>query len=72
MDTIAATEFKQRCLELLDSVSPEGLLIAKHGKPVARLLPAATQSADLIGSCADVMTIHGDIFSTGITWDAES
>ena len=38
---VAAGEFKQRCLALLDAVaeSHEPLTITKHGKPVARLVP---------------------------------
>lgn len=72
MKTMGATEFKQRCLALLDRVEPEGIVITKHGKPVARLLPYETESAGLIGSLADKIRVHGDIQSTGLRWDAES
>jgi prevent-host-death family protein len=70
--TIEATEFKQKCLAILDRVEPEGLLITKHGKPVAKLLPAASESAELLGSLVGKIRIHGDLLSTGLDWDAES
>jgi len=72
MKTIGATEFKQRCLALLDRVDPEGVVITKHGKPVAKLLPVVTSSSALIGSLAGKIEVHGDLTSTGIGWDAES
>ncbi len=41
MRMISATEFKTKCLQLLDEVqrTGEGLVISKRGKPVARVLP---------------------------------
>jgi len=41
MKTISATEFKAKCLQLLDDVqrSGEDLVISKRGKPVARVVP---------------------------------
>jgi prevent-host-death family protein len=72
MKSIGATEFKQKCLSILDRVEPEGLLITKHGKPVAKLVPAGTESADLLGSLAGKIEIHGDLLDTGLRWDAES
>ena len=40
MKTINASEFKAKCLAILDEVSDTGevLTILKHGRPVARLL----------------------------------
>ena len=72
MKTIPATEFKQKCLALLDRVEPEGIVITKHGKPVAKLVPVERGSASLIGSLGDKIEIHGDLLSTGLRWDAES
>jgi prevent-host-death family protein len=70
--TISATRFKEQCLALLDSVGPEGLLITKHGRPVARLLPVGADSAALIGCLRGKIEIRGDLLSTGLRWDAES
>ncbi len=41
MKIINATEFKAKCLQLLDEVqrTGEGLVISKRGKPVARVVP---------------------------------
>ncbi len=72
MKTISATNFKEHVLELLDTVGPEGLIITKHGKPVAKLMPVGADSAELIGSLRGRIKIHGDILSAGIRWDAES
>jgi len=38
---ITATEFKAKCLSLIDEVQEKGgeLVISKHGRPVARLVP---------------------------------
>lgn len=40
MTTITATEFKAKCLQLLDQVQRTGedLVISKRGKPVARVV----------------------------------
>lgn len=71
MRQIAAAKFKEQCLSLLDHVDPDGIVITKHGKPVAKLIPFAADSAGLIGSLAGKVHIKGEIFSTGLHWDAE-
>jgi prevent-host-death family protein len=70
--TMGAAQFKQQCLALLDTVGPEGLVITKHGKPVAKLIPVGAGSADLLGALAGKLEITGDILSTGVPWHAES
>ena len=70
METIGAAKFKEQCLSILDHLSPDGLVITKRGKPVARLIPIPTMSADLIGSLKDEVKILGDIMSTGVKWNA--
>jgi len=72
MKRIPAAEFKATCLALLDEVDAEGIVITKHGKPVAKLIPYETDSSDLIGSLRKKVTIKGDILSTDAKWDAES
>lgn len=71
MKQIAAAKFKEQCLSLLDEVDQEGIVITKHGKPVAKLIPFGSSSASLIGSLKHKITIHGDILSTGEKWNAE-
>ncbi|HXV62343.1 MAG TPA: type II toxin-antitoxin system prevent-host-death family antitoxin [Vicinamibacteria bacterium] len=70
--TISAAKFKEKCLAILDDVGPEGIIVTKHGKPVAKLIPIAADSADLIGSLKNEIRVKGDILSTGVTWNAES
>lgn len=72
MQTINASKFKEQCLALLEDLDPEGIVITKHGKPVARLIPASSDCAGLIGSMKGKIKVHGDILSTGIKWDAQS
>jgi prevent-host-death family protein len=70
--TVPAVKFKEQCLALLDRVGPEGIVITKHGKPVAKLVPINTDSAGLIGSFKGKIKIKGNISTTGVKWDAES
>ncbi len=72
MKTIGAAKFKERCLALLDRLDHDGLVITKHGKPVARLIPFEQQHAELIGSLRDKVEVRGDIFSTGVDWEADA
>jgi prevent-host-death family protein len=71
MSTIPAAKFKEQCLAILDRVGPEGIVITKRGRPVAKLIPIAADSADLIGTLAGKIRIAGDLLSTGVHWDAE-
>ena len=70
--TIAAAQFKEKCLAILDQVDAGGVVITKHGRPVAKLIPVAKTSEHLIGSLKGKIRVHGDIMSTGVKWDAES
>jgi prevent-host-death family protein len=68
-----AAEFKAKCLRILDELEPEGIVITKRGRPVAKVLPAAAvDNHKLIGSMKGKIQIKGDIFSTGVQWNAES
>ena len=71
MKQMPAARFKASCLALLDAVDPEGIVITKRGKPVAKLVPFAADSSDLIGALAGKVRVKGDIMSTGVTWHAE-
>ena len=72
MKSIGAAKFKEQCLAILDRLGPEGIVITKHGKPVARLLPVQTEFSALIGCLKGKIEIRGDLLSTGLAWDAES
>ena len=70
MKTMGAAKFKEQCLAILDRLTPEGLIITKRGKPVARVIPYPQKPGSLIGSLKGKIEINGDILSTGIAWDA--
>jgi prevent-host-death family protein len=72
MRQMNASTFKQQCLSILDNLNPEGILITKRGRPVARVIPASSDCAELIGSMKGKIRIRGKILSTGIRWDAQS
>ncbi len=72
MREIPAAKFKEQCLALLEEVGPDGIVVTKRGKPVAKLIPIGTDGASLIGALRSKLEIKGDILSTGIEWDAES
>lgn len=67
-----ASEFKARCLALLDDVARERteIVVTKHGVPVARVVPvAAPVSTD--GSVTLLEADDDAYFSTGEAWDAD-
>ena len=68
---IGATRFKERCLALLDRLSPAGLVVTKRGKPVARVIPYQQDYASLIGSLRDRISVRGDIMTTGVPWETD-
>jgi prevent-host-death family protein len=72
MKVVPASKFKEQCLAFLDRVDPEGIVITKHGKPVAKLIPVGAEPAMLIGSLKGKIRIKGSILSTGLVWDAQS
>jgi len=72
MRQIPAAKFKEQCLAILEEVDPDGIVITKRGKPVAKLIPLGTDSASLIGSLRGKLKIKGNIMSTGVKWNAES
>ncbi len=73
---IAAGEFKQKCLRLLDDVGESGepVVITKRGKPVAQLVPVLPQRADdWRGSMRDRGQIRGDLVAPALDsteWNA--
>ncbi len=73
---IPASEFKAKCLALLDEVRDERkeIVVTKRGVAVARLVPMApalpTKAAG--GLMKGTVQIHGDLFSTGERWDADA
>ena len=68
---IAAGEFKQHCLQLMDEVRLRrtSLVITKRGKPVAKLVPV-DDAPDAYGSMSGSVKYHGDIVEPDLdVWD---
>ncbi len=67
MQEIAISEFKAKCLAILERVEKtrEPIRITRHGKPVAEVIPSkpVMDRAAWIGSMKDSMEILGDIIS---------
>lgn len=75
MNLIQASEFKAKCLALMDEVARTGepIVITKNGKPIAELRPHKPPRAkSLIGLHKGKIKIHGDIISPVGTelWEA--
>lgn len=75
MQTIRASEFKAKCLALMDQVARTGepILITKNGKPVAELVPTAGLRPDSpFGLHKGLIEIKGDILSPiDVEWEAQ-
>ena len=73
---ISAGEFKAKCLKLMDNVARthEPVLITKHGKPVAMMVPVPpAPTASLFGYMAGTAIVRGDIVApVDVEWEAES
>ena len=71
--TIKASEFKAKCLKLMDEVADTGqeLVISKNGTPVARLVPYRRKPESLFGIDREKLEILGDIVEPlGVEWEA--
>jgi prevent-host-death family protein len=60
---IPITQFKAKCLKLLDQVSKSGkpLVITKRGKPLAKVTRAVAERRPLMGSMRGTAEVVGDI-----------
>jgi prevent-host-death family protein len=67
MDEIAISEFKAKCLAVLERVrkTKTPVLITRHGVPVAEIIPPSSvkERSAWIGSMKDSVEILGDIIS---------
>lgn len=69
MKKMAAGAFKAHCLAVMDEVQAkkETVVITKHGKPVAKLVPATQDSDDIYGFLAGKIAITGDVVSPALS-----
>jgi len=64
--TMAAGEFKARCLRVMDEVerTRRAVVITKRGRPVARLVPVdPTEPGVFLGRLAGKISVLGDIMA---------
>ena len=72
--TIKASEFKAKCLKLMDEVADSDveIVITKNGRPVSRLVPYRDEEPSMFGRNRDQIRILGDIISPlEVDWDEE-
>ena len=73
--SITASEFRAKCLALMDEVAETGeeIVITKRGKPTARLVPLRESHRAPFGLYKDRMEILGDIISPidDMEWEEE-
>jgi len=74
MGKVPATEFKAKCLALMDRVVErrETFVITKRGKPVARLVPVDAPKTSILGALEGRFRAVGDIVRSPLTddqWD---
>lgn len=73
--SIPAAVFKAQCLKVMDEVARTGqpVVITKHGRPVARLVPVPAEPRSLFGYMKNTVKIKGDIVApTDESWSAVS
>jgi prevent-host-death family protein len=73
VDVMAVSDFKARCLEILESLRTSGheLTVTKHGTPIARVVPVTSRPRPLRGLLEGEVEILGDIVNTDSAedWD---
>jgi len=73
MQTIKASEFKAKCLALMDQVNESGdeIIITKNGVPVSKLSPIINKPKTLFGMNKQNIEIIGDILEPiDVEWNA--
>lgn len=75
MKTVKASEFKAKCLKLMDEVAETGesIVITKNGKPVSQLGPYRKKPKSVFGALRGSIKIKGDIISPlDVMWEADT
>lgn len=72
--TMQASTFKTHCLAVLDDVARthQSVVITKHGKAVARLIPIDDAARPTMGSITLLADTDDAYFSTEEVWNLEA
>jgi len=73
--TLSVTEFKARCLELFEVVhrTHETLIITKHGKPIAQVIPTEVEPPKAkrkLGALNGTAILHDIMSPIDVEWEA--
>jgi prevent-host-death family protein len=71
---VGAADFKARCLEIIDEVERLGteVVITRHRKPVARLVPVQDGSTSFCGSLKGMVLEERDVTSpVQVSWELD-
>ena len=74
MKTIKASEFKAKCLSLMDDVANSGeeIVVTKNGRPVSRLVPVRAKPREVYGMHRGMWQLMDDLVEPPAeSWDAE-
>lgn len=71
MKTIPAGAFKTNCLAIMEEVKTkrETVVITKHGKPVAKLVPLNAEVDEIFGFFNGKGSVTGDVVSPALSPD---
>jgi prevent-host-death family protein len=72
---VAATEFKAHCLQLMDQVqqSRAEIIVTKHGRAVARLVPMDEAPTEVFGLLAGTVQAADDLTAPiDSAWEADA
>ena len=73
--TIKASEFKAKCLKLMDEVAESGeeIVITKNGRPLSRLAPYRAKPQAPFGRDQGKIRVLGDMTAPiDVEWEAET
>lgn len=76
MTTLLVSDFKTRCIEILNAVHDggESVLVTRRGKPLARIVPVADKTGGKrhLGALAGEASEEGEVVHTDFASDWES
>ncbi|HPQ26193.1 MAG TPA: type II toxin-antitoxin system Phd/YefM family antitoxin [Gammaproteobacteria bacterium] len=74
MKTIMASEFKAKCLKIMDDVAASGeeVVVTKNGVPVGKFVPYTRKPNTLRGLHAGLVRVSDDLIApSGEAWEVD-